>query len=73
MDVMQGQVDELKAYALAHYEEGYDVFVECWETDEWEELIRDSASMAEVYEMMAQLVDVWEDRRADAKYYQDNA
>jgi len=59
---------KLKAYAEAHYNEGWDTFVETYEDEELEEFVEGLESWAEVLEMAEKLVSVWEDRRADAAH-----
>jgi len=68
-------ISALKQFALDHYEDGYDTFVECYGTEEWNELWDEQAEKGgtptDTYnhclQLMACCADVWEDRRADAR------
>ena len=67
-------VARCKAYvtAKADYEtNAYDVFVECYGTDEWVDFIGDLTSFDEIVASMEEAVGVWEERRADAATYQE--
>lgn len=68
-------ITRLKAFALAHYNEGYDTFVECFEDSEWEEFLTvdchgdEKAALA----MMATLAEHYSEQQADAAFYRDQA
>lgn len=38
---MKELIEAIKAFCLAHYEEGYDACVECWDDAEYAEWIED--------------------------------
>jgi len=68
------------AYALVRYEEGYDIFVECYGTEEWDEFFAPTrfggkaidagvATIDEAIAEMAYIVDLFADKRADAAHY----
>ena len=61
-----------KAYAEAHYTEGYDTFVECYDTNNWEAYLVDVATIDDALAEMASTVEVLNDRRADAAHYEED-
>ena len=51
----------------ADYESnGYDVFCECWGTEEWNEAIADFPVWSDLKEHVDTLASIWDDRQADA-------
>lgn len=63
-----------KQYAKDHYTDGgWDVVVECWDDAEWDDLVESSEDYEAAEDTLKGTVDVWADRQADAKFYQDNA
>ena len=61
-----------KAYAEAHYTEGYDTFVECYDTNDWEAFLVGIATIDDALAEMASTVKVFNDRRADAAHYKED-
>ena len=59
---------KLHDYAAKHYEDGWDMFVECYDEDDLEEFVDGLNNWAEVKEMAEKMVAVWDDRRAEADY-----
>ena len=59
---------KLKDYAEAHYNEGWDTFVECFEDDEYEEFVGEAATWKEVKAAAEDFNSVIAERRADAAY-----
>lgn len=67
---MSELVEFIKAYALAHYEDGgWDVIVECWTDDEiLSELVERSAeSVAGAIFIFRQKAEIYADGQADAR------
>lgn len=63
-------VAECKAWALENYERGGDVFVECWETSQYEEVFdRANGDVDRAWSTMDSVRSVWAERQADAAYY----
>ncbi len=61
-------IARLKQMCVDRYEDGYDTFVECYDDAEWDSLWTDChESETEMLALMARLVDVWNDRRDDAR------
>lgn len=61
-------IDILKAYAEANYNNGMDTLVECYDTAEWQELLDDSSGdVDEAKKLMDELAEVFRDRQADAR------
>jgi hypothetical protein len=59
VNVLPRTVDEVKAYALEHYEDGgWDVIVECWSDDDIALALADNTLYA--------AIDIFADRQADA-------
>jgi hypothetical protein len=63
----------LKKYAIEHYDQGYDTYVECYDDAEWAEFVGDHEDEASVWNIFHRVASVWADRQADARYYRDNA
>lgn len=61
----------LKAWAIAHYSDGWDMFVETYDDKDYLMFVGDMISWPEVKKIAKQMVDVWQDRRADAAHYAD--
>jgi len=61
--------DQVMAHAKAHYTEGgWDVIVECWDTDQINEVLEGVFGVEqEAWNVIESLVDVWSDRQADAR------
>lgn len=66
-------IARVKAYALAHYNDGgWDVFVECWGDREYNEfidnalLLKPETTETEMFDSFANIASIWADREADA-------
>ena len=46
---------------------GYDVFCECWGTDEWNAAIADFPTWPELKDHIDVIASIWADRQADAE------
>jgi hypothetical protein len=57
-------INTVLAHAMEHYDKGWDVVVEAWETDELWEVIKGTPDPADAIERVRQIVDALEDRRA---------
>lgn len=64
---MQEIIEKLKAYALAHYNEGFDTFVECYDDKAWEEFVKDIPTYEEALQLLKDIASVHEDRRLNAE------
>jgi len=63
----QTMIEEVKAYATANYNNGWDTVVECWEDgDILEALSEAQFDMAKTIADIQEYVDVMVDRQADA-------
>jgi hypothetical protein len=61
-------VEQVKAHALAHYEDGgWDVIVECWEDEDIARQIGGARTLTGALAKLAPFVDVMADRQADAR------
>lgn len=62
-------ISKAKDFATANYENGYDRFVECYETKAWHEFVTDEhgqlMSWSEVKQRMQELVSIWQERESD--------
>ena len=61
-------LNKLKAHAEAHYDEGWDVVVETYTDSELAEATEDCSTLEEAIAWMEDLVDIWDDQRAEAQY-----
>jgi hypothetical protein len=60
-------IARLQEHARAHYNEGWDTFVECYGEEEWFELVDTRETFEHCMALCETLVSVWMDRRADAQ------
>ena len=58
-------IKRFKKYSLAHYEEGFDRFVECYGDDELKEFFESTCTFKKMVEIAKICVDVWEDRESE--------
>lgn len=59
----------LKAHALAKYDEGYDIFVECWEYRDYAELLDDNhGDVEECKEVMAEIVELHGEQESNCRF-----
>jgi len=60
-------VEQVKAHALEHYNDGgWDVLVECWSDEELAEVVGKKRTLRSALAEFAPLVSVWAERQADA-------
>lgn len=65
-------VAQVKQHAHANYSNGgWDVVVECWSDSDIRETIGDASTLERALARMAEVVDVYADRQADAAHYAD--
>ncbi len=78
---MIAEIEKMQAHCLAHYDEGYDTMVECWGTEDYEQLFytmnNDTTTrkfqpevrctFAAAWERLHSLASVFRDRQADAR------
>lgn len=61
-------VEQVKEYAMEHYEDGgWDVIVECFTDAEIAERIKGTRTLKGALKRFGTSVDVWADRQADAR------
>jgi hypothetical protein len=58
-------IQTLKDWALANYERGADTIVECWDDEDYEEVIREHG--ADALSFIQRIAAVYADRQADAR------
>lgn len=64
---MEALIAGVRAHAIAHYTEGgWDVVVECWDDDDIAETIGKARTLKGAIAKMADIVDIYADRQADA-------
>jgi hypothetical protein len=63
----------IHAYCVEHYEQGYDVYVECYGVSGIEDTLREDnhTTFAQWHKIAAAVVDVRADRQADADHQQE--
>ncbi len=78
---MIAEIEKMQAHCLAHYDEGYDTMVECWGTEDYEQLFYTMnndkttrkfqpevrCTFAAAWERLHSLASVFRDRQADAR------
>lgn len=69
---MEEAVARLKKWCEDNYENGADTMVECWDTEDYERLLKEEPSEAEALERLKQLASIYSERQADARYYREN-
>ena len=60
-------INKLFAYAEDNYENGWDTIIECWTRKEMADAIEGHETFESARDFLQTLVNVWEDRRADAE------
>lgn len=61
-------VQQVRQYAIEHYEDGgWDVIVECYTDDEIASQITGARTLSTALKRFDTLIDVWSDRQADAR------
>jgi hypothetical protein len=61
-------IAQIKAHALAHYEDGgWDVIVECWSDEDIAETIGKATTLRGALKKIRDIVSVYDDRQADAR------
>ena len=67
-------IAKMKAWCLENYENGADTMVECWEDEDYEDLIvRCDGDEAQSWDVLKSIAGVYAERQADARYYRENA
>lgn len=62
---MNEEIQNLKNWALANYENGADTMVECWEDNDYAQLVRKHG--ADALTILQRIASVYADRQADAR------
>ena len=57
----------MKQWCLDHYEQGADTMVECWNNDDYQDLIDRTQTTAQAWEVLRGVADAYADRKADAE------
>lgn len=67
-------IAKMKAWCLENYENGADTMVECWEDEDYEDLIvRCDGNEADSWDVLKSIAGVYAERQADARYYREMA
>ena len=61
----------VRAHAMVNYENGWDFIVECFDDAELADYIAPATTLAQVIEAVAPVVEVYQERQADAASYYD--
>ena len=73
MEDVRNWIKERKEWAMENYERGGDVFVECWDDDEFQLLLQDARwDFDNANQRLESLRSIFEERQADARYYGEN-
>ena len=69
MNKLKTVIEKAKKFAEDNYDNGYDAYVECYDDEDWEGVVKDHngklLSWSEVKAHMKEMVQIWADRRAD--------
>lgn len=69
---MDETIEQMKAWCLENYENGADTMVECWEDEDYANLIDSAPSWEEAWNVLKSVASVYRERQADARYYKEN-
>jgi hypothetical protein len=69
----QQLISQVRAYAEAHYADGWDVVVECYEDADIDAQIGRARSLNGAIRAFADLVSIWDERQADARHHREQA
>lgn len=78
---MLAEIDAMKAHCLAHYNDGYDTMVECWDASDYEQLFYTTnpdpatrkfqpevrCTFAHAWEHLHRIASIFRERQADAR------
>lgn len=65
-------IKNMKAWCLENYENGADTMVECWDDQDYDDMIERAGSDEVAWEDLKAVASVYADRQADARYYREN-
>lgn len=69
---MDKVIKEMKDWCLENYENGADTMVECWDDEDYANLITESPSEEQAWDTLKSVASVYRERQADARYYKEN-
>lgn len=69
---MENVIKEMKAWCVENYEAGADTMVECWDDEDYAELITESPTVEDAWDVLKSVASVYRERQADARYYKEN-
>lgn len=69
---MDEVIKEMKSWCLENYENGADTMVECWDEEDYANLITESPSTEQAWDTLKSVASVYRERQADARYYKEN-
>lgn len=69
---MDKTIKEMQAWCLENYENGADTMVECWDDEDYANLITESPSTEQAWDTLKAVASVYRERQADARYYKEN-
>lgn len=70
---MEQTIKEMQAWCLENYEAGADTMVECWEEEDYANLITETPSVEQAWDTLKSIASVYRERQADARYYKENS
>ena len=65
-------VQVLKDWCVAHYDQGADTMVECWDTDNYVALILQEHTLDACIEALKTMAGIYAERQADAAYHRQS-
>lgn len=68
---MEKLVEEMKQWCVDNYENGADTMVECWDTEDYLELIQEAGAEG-AWDILKRVAGVYRERQADARFYREN-
>ena len=67
---MEKLVEEMKEWCVDNYENGADTMVECWGTEDYLDLIRESGAEG-AWDILKRVAAVYRERQCDARQYRE--
>ena len=60
-------IEAMKQWSIDHYSKGADTMVECWNDNDYLDLIVNAQDNAQAWEVLRSVADAYADRQADAE------
>jgi hypothetical protein len=67
---MEKLIEEMKAWCLENYDKGADTMVECWDTEDYVELIQ-GCTPEQAWDYLKSIAAVYYERQCDARTYRE--